>query len=147
MVIPRFVSAALNGEPMPVYGDGLQSRSFLHVHDAIDGILDLADNPSAVGQVFNIGGSEEITILGLAERVLTRVTPLADATGGINFIPYDEAYAVGYEDVRRRFADTTKIRELTGWQPRRSLNDVIDDVASEMASGLRAEVRGEAIAS
>jgi len=145
MVIPRFVAAALNGEPIPVYGDGLQSRSFLHVHDAVDGILGLADNPSAVGQVFNIGGSEEITIVDLAEKVLDEIRPLATESAGISFIPYGEAYAVGYEDVRRRFADTTKIRELIGWQPRRSLDDVINDVAMEMTSGLGQDVHEGAL--
>lgn len=131
MVVPRFVGAALSGRPLPVHGDGGQSRSFLHVGDAVDGLLRLADCPAAQGQVVNIGGSDEITIRDLAMRVLHELNP----GGSIELIPYDEAYASGYEDIRRRVADTTKLRDLTGWRPRYSLRDIIGDVAREMALG------------
>ena len=130
MVVPRFVGAALAGEDLPVHGDGLQSRSFLHVADAVAAILGLAECPDAVGRVVNVGGSEEVTILGLAQRVLTR-------TGGdperIRFVPYHEAYSPGFEDVRRRVADTTRLEGLIGWRPTRSLDDIIGDVAADLA--------------
>lgn len=129
MVVPRFVGAALNGGPIPIFGDGLQSRSFLHVSDAVEGILSLADAPEAVGQVFNIGGEHEVTILELAQAVVNHTRHMVDEEPGIAFIPYEEAYAAGYEDVRRRVADTTRLRTLTGWEPRRTLDDIIADVA------------------
>jgi UDP-glucose 4-epimerase len=130
MVIPRFVSAALAGEPLPVHGDGGQSRSFLHVHDAIAGILALADSPDAVGEVFNVGGSDEVTVLRVAELVLAEVgRPVSPEA--IAFIPYDEAYAPGFEDIRRRVADTAKLRRVTGWAPEKSLTDILSDVAAD----------------
>jgi UDP-glucose 4-epimerase len=134
MVIPRFVSAALDGQPLPVHGDGQQSRSFLHVHDAVAGILALADCPAAVGQVFNIGSSEEITVHALADRVLEHVTAIGMDGGEIALVPYAEAYAEGFEDIRRRVADTTKINALVGWRPRHSLDDILSDVIKEMRS-------------
>lgn len=141
MVIPRFVSAALEGRPIPVHGDGAQSRSFCHVLDAIDGILRLTDEPAAVGRVFNIGGSVEVTIMDLARRVLELTDGMGVPGSAIELIPYDEAYAPGYEDIRRRVADTTRVRELTGWAPTRSLDDIIRDVAAAtLAHGARATV-------
>lgn len=131
MVIPRFVSAALDGEPLPVHGDGNQSRSFCHVADAVEGIIGLAESDEALGQVFNIGGSNEITILELAQTVLNQTSHLAPKRGGIEFLTYDQAYATGFEDIRRRVADTTKIRQAIGWVPKRSLADIIADVAQE----------------
>jgi len=130
MVIPRFVAAAVEGRPIPIHGDGLQSRSFLHVHDAVDGILRLVEEPAAQGQVFNIGGSVEISIVDLARRVIQETEAFTTTCSELRFIPYDEAYAPGFEDIRRRVADTTKISDLTGWRPTRSLNDIIGDVAA-----------------
>jgi UDP-glucose 4-epimerase len=130
MVIPRFVAAAVEGRPMPIHGDGLQSRSFLHVLDAVDGILRLADQPAAHGQVYNIGGSVEISIADLARRVIEQTEEYTTTRSELRFIPYDEAYAPGFEDIRRRVPDTTKIAELTGWRPTRSLSDIIADVAA-----------------
>jgi UDP-glucose 4-epimerase len=134
MVIPRFVDAALTGRPLPVHGDGQQSRSFLHVRDAVEGIMALADCPAAVGEVFNVGGSEEITVRALAERVLDRTGALGLEGGSIDLIPYDQAYASGFEDIRRRVADTSKVNALVGWQPTLSLDDILSDVISEQLS-------------
>lgn len=144
MVVPRFVSAALEGRPLEVYGDGCQSRSFLHVQDAVSGILALADEPAAVGQVFNIGGSQEIAIVDLARLVLQETDAFGARGSEIRFVPYDDAYAPGYEDIRRRVADTTKLRELVGWRPQRSLRDIVVDVAADMSGrtmpvGVRAD--------
>ena len=131
MVVPRFVSAALAGKALPVHGDGQQSRSFLHVADAVSAIVGLAECPEAIGRVVNVGGSREVTILDLARRVL-------ELTGGdpgrIRYIPYDEAYSPGYEDVRRRVADTSRLEGLIGWQATRSLDDIINDVVADMAA-------------
>jgi UDP-glucose 4-epimerase len=130
MVIPRFVAAALAGEALPVHGDGGQSRSFLHVHDAIAGILALADCPEAVGQVFNVGGSDEVTMGQVAELVLAEVGRPMDQDA-IEYVPYELAYAPGFEDIRRRVADTAKLRRFTGWAPQRSLQDILADVADD----------------
>jgi UDP-glucose 4-epimerase len=131
MVVPRFVGAALAGDALPVHGDGRQSRSFLHVADAVSAIVGLAECPEAVGRVVNVGGSREVTILDLARRVL-------ELTGGdpgrIRHIPYDEAYSPGYEDVRRRVADTSRLEGLIGWHATRSLDDIINDVVADMAA-------------
>ncbi len=128
MVVPRFVGQALRGDPITVYGDGLQSRCFTHVSDTVRAVLLLSDEPKAVGQVFNIGSSEEITILGLARRI----KELLHSSSEIVFIPYDEAYEEGFEDMRRRVPDTTKISSLTGWQCRYSLDDTILAVAEHL---------------
>jgi UDP-glucose 4-epimerase len=124
MVLPRFVRQALAGEPITIYGDGEQSRCFSDVADVIDATVKLADRPDAVGQVFNIGSIEEITIRELAERVIS-------ATGShskIVYVPYDEAYAPGFEDMRRRVPDVQKIRQLIGYSPRYSLEETLQRV-------------------
>jgi UDP-glucose 4-epimerase len=139
MVIPRFVAAALAGGPIPVHGDGKQSRSFLHVHDAIAGIIGLADCSAAVGEIFNIGGSEEITILQLAEMVWEHVGGIPAEPDRMAFIPYQRAYAKGYEDIRRRVADTTKIRRVIGWEPQHSLDAILSDVVAETRRRLEME--------
>ncbi len=125
MVVPRFVGQALRGDPITVYGDGQQSRCFTHVADTVRAVLLLADEPRAVGKVFNIGSPEEVTILGLAHRV----KELLDSPSEIVFIPYDEAYEEGFEDMRRRAPDTTKLFHLTGWEAQHNLNETILAVA------------------
>lgn len=131
MVVPRFVRAALEGRPLTVYGDGRQSRCFLHVSDAVDAIRRLAGCPGAEGQVFNVGASERVTIRELAERVLRRteepVTPER-----ITHVPYEVAYPPGFEDIRVRVPDTSKLNRITGWRPTRDLDSIIDDVAGSM---------------
>jgi len=140
MVVPRFVAQALKGEPITVYGDGRQSRCFTHVSDTVRAVILLADNPNAVGQVFNVGSSEEITILGLAQKV----KKLLGSNSEIVFIPYDEAYEEGFEDMRRRVPDTTKIRNLTGWETKYSLDDTILAVADYMRNQIERDERNKA---
>jgi UDP-glucose 4-epimerase len=125
MVMPRFVGAALAGQPLQVYGDGTQSRCFCHARDAVRAIVALAAAPDAVGRVFNVGSTEPISILDLAQRVIA----LTHSTSEIVFVPYEEAYAEGFEDMARRVPDTTRIRETVGWAPQYSLDDIILDVA------------------
>lgn len=124
MVVPRFVQWALAGEPIRVYGDGQQQRCFCHVQDAVQGILSLADAPAAVGQLFNIGSQEEVSILQLAERIKERT----GSASPIEFIPYHEAYGDGFEDFRRRVPDTTKIRQVVEWEAATSLDTTLDDM-------------------
>ncbi|HEX9259088.1 MAG TPA: NAD-dependent epimerase/dehydratase family protein [Acidimicrobiales bacterium] len=140
MVVPRFVEAALRGQPLPVHGDGEQSRCFLHVRDAVDAVVRLSRTPDAYGAVFNIGSEESVTINELAERVLDRaerqeLLPVA-AGPRIHHVPYADVFGPRFEDVRARRPDTTKLRALTGWHRRRTLDDVIDDVLAERAKRL-----------
>lgn len=125
MVIPRFVKQAIADQNLSVYGDGLQTRCFLHVDDAVEAILSLADNHKAIGQVFNIGSTEEISMLELAQTILTLIHGKDDA---IDLIPYEEAYIEGFDDMRRRVPDISKIKKFTGWEPKLSLNQTLQDV-------------------
>lgn len=124
MVIPTFVRQALSGQPITVFGSGEQSRCFCHVADVIRGVQALAVEDKAVGEVFNLGGTEEIPILGLAERVKR----LANSDSPIRRISYDEAYEQGFEDMMRRVPDTTKAKRLIGFEPTRKLDETIADV-------------------
>ena len=124
MVVPRFVHQAIRGEDVTVYGDGTQSRCFLHVADAVEAILALARCDGARGRAFNIGNPSPITIVELAQRVITR----ADSTSTIRFVPYEEAYDDGFEELGRRRPDTRALEELIGWQPTRPLDHALDDV-------------------
>ncbi len=133
MVIPRFVKQALNGEPLTVYGDGSQSRCFMHVADAVRAIEGLASHPGAVGRVFNVGSTEEVTILDLARRVLQQVDGQVDENR-IRFVSYDQAYAEGFEDMKRRVPDVRRIRTLLGWEPRYSLDNILKDVVEYFKS-------------
>ena len=124
MVVPRFVRQALRNEPVTVYGDGRQTRCFSDVADVTGAIAALADHPDAVGEVFNIGNTEETTILNLAEQVIS----LANSQSKIQMIPYEKAYAPGFEDMRRRVPDLEKINKLIGYEPQYSLNDILSRV-------------------
>jgi UDP-glucose 4-epimerase len=124
MVVPRFVRQALRGEPITVYGDGRQTRCFLDVRDAVRAITGLAEAPAAVGQVFNVGSTEEITILALAQRVKTLTTSPSE----IVFIPYEQAYEEGFEDFQRRVPDISKIERLLGYRPQYSLDETLQSV-------------------
>ncbi len=126
MVVPRFVQAALSSQPLRVYGDGEQQRCFCNVRDVVDAIYRLAHTPEAVGQVFNIGSDEEVTIMELAQRVCGRVNSPSD----IALVPYDEAYEAGFEDFRRRVPSTDKLRQLTGWTPTTTLDETIDQIVA-----------------
>ncbi len=126
MVVPRFVRQALSGRPITVYGDGSQTRCFCNVQDVVRALLQLSTTPAAVGQIFNIGSTEEVSILQLAQTV-------RDVTGSkseIVFIPYDEAYEPGFEDMARRVPDIRKIQEFTGWMPSLSLRETIAQIAA-----------------
>lgn len=124
MVLPRFVQAALLNRPIQVYGDGEQQRCFGNVSDVVDAIYRLMQTEAAVGELFNIGSSEEISIRALAERVRDH----ADSASEIVMVPYDQAYAPGFEDFRRRVPSIEKIERITGWRPTTSLDDTIKQV-------------------
>ena len=130
MVIPTFVRQALAGDPITVYGDGRQSRCFSHVADVVKALVGLAEHPRAVGEVFNIGNPEEVTILELARTIKA----MTDSESEIVFIPYDQAYEVGFEDMERRVPDISKIQALLGYRPTRSLRDILSDVIAHMSA-------------
>jgi len=121
MVVPRFVRHALRGEPLDVYGDGTQSRCFADVDDVTRAVASLAEHPQAVGQVFNVGATEEITIHDLAKRVIS----LTGSQSVIRLVPYDEAYAPGFEDMMRRVPSIDKLAGLIGYRPVHSLDDTL----------------------
>jgi nucleoside-diphosphate-sugar epimerase len=124
MVIPRLVGQALHAEPLTVFGDGSQRRCFCDVRDAVRAIVDLSSHPDAGGQVFNIGGTKEISIKALAERVLQ----ITQSASTITYIPYAEAYAPGFEDMRRRVPDISRLGNLTGWKPTIDLDETLASV-------------------
>ena len=128
MVVPRFVGAALAGKPLQVYGDGGQTRCFCHVADVVEALLLLLERRETYGQVYNIGSTESISIMELAKRVIRNTK----SSSAIETVPYDIAYAAGFEDMRRRRPDTSKIAALTGWKPRHDLDDIIADVAADL---------------
>jgi UDP-glucose 4-epimerase len=137
MVIPRLVEQAITGRPLTVFGDGTQTRCFAHVADVVDALLRLLDHERAVGQTFNIGSAEEISILELAKLVIEHT----GSTSAVDVIPYHEAYQRGFEDMTRRVPDTTKLRELTGWQPRRTLDEILTEVVRKVREDLAASPR------
>ncbi len=128
MVVPRFVGQALRDEPLTVYGDGSQTRCFCDVRDVVQALGALAEHPDAVGQVFNVGGRDEISIRQLAERIIQRT----GSSSQLTFIPYDEASAPGFEDKRRRVPDISKVHRLLGWEPGISLDETIDAVRESL---------------
>jgi UDP-glucose 4-epimerase len=128
MVLPTFVRQALAGQPLTVFGDGTQSRSFTYVGDVVEAFIKLTQEPRAIGEVFNVGNSGEISILALAERVRT----LAGSASPIELVPYDKAYEAGFEDMPRRMPDITKIRELVGYEPKLALDEIIGTVIDHM---------------
>ena len=143
MVIPRFVDQALRDEPLTVFGDGRQTRCFCHVRDVVGGLAALIDHPDAYGKVFNIGRPEEVTIRQLADRIIV----LSGSASPIRYVPYQEAYGDGYEDIRRRVPDISRARELVGFEPKLDLDEIIQSViadcrarATELASAHREEV-------
>jgi UDP-glucose 4-epimerase len=131
MVIPRFVRQALAGEPITVYGDGEQSRCFCNVRDVVRAILALLDTPSAEGQVFNIGSRDEISMRALAERVKARTK----SASPLKYVPYSQAFDVGFEDMRQRVPDIGKIHKATGWQPEIPLDQTLDEIIAYFKSG------------
>lgn len=127
MVVPRFVQAALKNEPIPVFGNGNQSRCFGHVLDIVEGLVKTLETPTCFGQVINIGNDEEVTIKQLAETAIE----LIGSNSEIKYIPYDEAYGEGFEDMQRRVPSLEKAQRLIGYQPTRSLTNIIHDVANQ----------------
>jgi UDP-glucose 4-epimerase len=125
MVVPTFVRQALEGRPISVFGTGKQSRCFCYVGDTVAGVLKLLDTPAAIGQVFNIGSSQEITIEGLANLIKTKL----NSSSLISYTPYDQAYEEGFEDMPRRVPSTAKIERMVGWHTSVSLDTTIDLIA------------------
>ena len=121
MVIPNFVRQALAGEPLTVFGDGTQSRAFAHVSDVVEALTALMTEPKAIGQVINVGNTQEVTISALAERVRT----LCGSRSPIKLVPYDEAYESGFEDMPRRVPDLAKLTAMIGYRPRYTLDDIL----------------------
>ena len=129
MVIPRFVKAAVTNKPLQIFGDGTQSRVFCHVADAVKAIITLALNNKTIGEVFNVGGKGEITILELAQLIINQTNSKSEIT----FTDYQDAYAVGYEDMARRVPDVSKIKEFIGWESTIDLKTIINDIANSYA--------------
>ena len=121
MVIPRLTQQALLGKPLTVYGDGTQSRCFCDVSDSILAIAALVDDEAAAGQIFNIGNTEEVSILQLAERIVE----ITGSSSEIIKIPYEQAYPAGFDEMMRRVPSIDRVREFTGWQPEKSLDDIL----------------------
>ena len=132
MVLPNFARQALRGEPITVYGNGEQSRCFGHVGDAVEAVIRLATCREAIGQVVNVGSDEEVTIKELAERVRMQ----AGSSSEIRYVPYEEAYAEGFEDMMRRVPDVRRLERLTGFRPRTPLSRTIEDVLGDLRSRL-----------
>jgi UDP-glucose 4-epimerase len=128
MVIPNFVERALDDRPIQVYGDGTQTRCFTHVHDAVRAVRRLLDAPAAEGEVFNVGRPEEISINRLAERV----KKMSGSSSNITHVPYEDVYGPGFEDMKRRTPDITKLQDTIDFAPSRSLEDILRDVIAEM---------------
>jgi UDP-glucose 4-epimerase len=126
MVLPNFVRQALDNSAISVYGDGKQSRCFCDVRDTVQALIKLMDSDRAVGEVVNVGNTEEITIEDLANRVKQRT----ESSSRIDFIPYDQAYEPGFEDMMRRVPCVDKLHSITGFRPQTPLNEIIDRVAS-----------------
>jgi len=127
MVVPRFVRQALSGADITVYGDGQQARCFCDVRDVVPAIIELAAEPRAEGCVFNVGKQAEITILDLARKV----KEMTGSQSAIILVPYEQATEHGFEDMRRRVPDISRIRELLGWEPRIPLERSIDDIITQ----------------
>src|SRR5687767_6504328 len=133
MVLPRFVGAALRNEPLQVYGDGTQTRCFCHVGDVVDALIKLSDTQSAVGQVYNLGGDEEISINDLAQRVIA----MTNSTSAIEHIPYEQAYGLRFDDLPRRVPKLDKIRAAIGFKRRFDLEQIIRSVFEDQRNAVR----------
>jgi UDP-glucose 4-epimerase len=130
MVLPRFVKAALSNEPVNIYGDGTQSRVFCHVQDAIEALLQLVATEKTVNEVYNVGGTGEITIKQLAETIIKQT----NSKSTIEYIPYEKAYAPGFEEMQRRVPDVSKIINELNWSSKRDLTQIISDVATHITN-------------
>jgi UDP-glucose 4-epimerase len=128
MVLPRFVKAAIENTNLEIYGDGLQSRVFCHVSDTVNAILELSLTDKSIGEVFNIGGIDEITILNLAKMIIKQTKSKSE----IIFTKYEDAYAYGFEDMIRRVPDISKISSTINWRPEKNLHEIINDIAKSI---------------
>jgi UDP-glucose 4-epimerase len=126
MVVPRFVSAALKGEALSVYGSGDQIRCFCHINDAVKGLLLVMDSEKAVGEVFNVGNNQQVTIMELAKKVIE----ITGSKSTIEKIAYEKAYPQGFEDMQRRVPDISKMKQVLGWEPKLNLDQIIKDIAA-----------------
>ncbi len=136
MVVPNFVRQVLSGKDITVFGDGRQSRCFTHVSDVVQVLIGLAEHPDAVGQVYNIGSNQEVSIEDLAYRVKA----LTDSPSGVVYVPYEEAYEEGFEDMMRRVPDITKVRDLLGYAPETSLDAILSSIIAYERARSRAEL-------
>jgi UDP-glucose 4-epimerase len=130
MVVPRFVRSALKNDPISIYGDGTQSRVFCHVHDAIEALLALVGTDKTINEVYNVGGTGEITIKQLAETIIEQT----NSNSTIEYIAYEKAYAPGFEDMQRRVPDISKIKQELNWAPKKNLSQIITDVAAHISN-------------
>jgi UDP-glucose 4-epimerase len=130
MVVPRFVRSALKNEPINIYGDGTQSRAFCHVYDAVEALLALVGTDKTINEVYNVGGTGEVTIKQLAESVIKQT----NSNSTIEYIPYEKAYAPGFEDMQRRVPDISKIKQELNWAPKNNLSQIIADVAQHITN-------------
>ena len=131
MVVPRFVKSALTNEPITIYGDGNQTRCFAHVYDVIDAVIAIAFAENTIGKVINIGNDYEISINELAKKVMAETNSKSEVV----YMPYEEAYGGGFEDMERRVPSINLIHQLVGWKPSRDLSTMIADIAAEMNKG------------
>lgn len=138
MVVPNFVKAALKNEPIKVHGDGNQARCFGHVLDVVEGLTKAIETPACFGQVINFGNDEEISIKGLAEKAIA----MTESESEIQYVSYDEVYGEGFEDMQRRVPSLEKAKNLVGYQPTRTLEKIINDVAAQFREELKAETAG-----
>lgn len=136
MVVPNFVKSAIRNEPLIVHGDGTQSRCFGHVLDVVEGLTKAIETPECFGQVMNLGNDAEVTIKGLAEKSIQ----MTGSGSEIRFIPYSEAYGEGFEDMQRRVPSLEKAKRLIGYQPTRTLDEIINDVARQFSEELKSDV-------
>lgn len=139
MVIPRFVKQALTDEPITVYGDGRQTRTFTHIEDAVQAVMKLIDSPAAIGEVVNIGGIEEVSILSLAKRIKAKV----GSSSEITLIPYDDVFPSYFEDMQRRVPSTNKLQKIIGFALSKSLDRILDDVIAYQREALSVRIAGK----
>ena len=130
MVVPRFIQSALRNEDIVIYDDGSQSRVFCHIEDAVKAVITLSETDSTIGDYFNVGGVGETTIKELASKIIGRTRSIS----AIKFIPYSDAYPTGFEDMQRRVPDISKIKKAINWEPKHSLDSIIDSVAVSFKS-------------
>jgi UDP-glucose 4-epimerase len=126
MVIPRFVESAVKNKPIEIFGDGTQTRVFCHVKDSVGAVISLAQSENTIGEVFNVGGIQEISILELANLIIQ----LTDSKSKVNFTAYNDAYPLGFEDMKKRVPDISKIKKFTDWEPKLNLEKIISDVVN-----------------